>query len=527
MRITFWFSGPAWAWVNTSWLLLADVLAKKWYYIYCDKEYSSVIKGWNNLFIVYISDSWKYISKNIDHYFHFDDLALEKNSEIYSINAKYKVTKEQAPLENIYSFWAALNLLWIPREDWISAMEERFGSKGKEDNIASFDAWFLSVKGNIENLSDAVWIESKMYYWNEVIADWAIAAWMDYYSAYPMTPASTLIDAVLANPKKITFNQGEDEIAVAMSMLWAKFAWARAMCGTSGWWFALMSESISFSNIAEIWWVYVLSMRAGPSTGTPTFTWQWDIDYALVPTFWDTFPIVIVPSTFEDWYNLVWKALNWSDKYAHPVIILLDKQYSEWYCSVPSDMLIPAEIDRWKLLLEPKTDFARYSLENIDWISPYTVPWTKDWEFITSSYEHDEFGKETEKSELKVKMEDKRATKLETFVKEEYDNEFFGYEIINHEAEEFYVSFLSNRFAIDSALENDKTKWAIYVKVLFPLDPRLEAFLNEKSRKLVFVEENRSWQFERHLRDNIDLSKHKITNLRKYDLYPFFEENFK
>jgi pyruvate/2-oxoacid:ferredoxin oxidoreductase alpha subunit len=38
-----------------------------------------------------------------------------------------------------------------------------------------------------------------------------------------MTPASTLMD-VLSNHPKVTFFQGEDEIAVAMSMLGAKFA---------------------------------------------------------------------------------------------------------------------------------------------------------------------------------------------------------------------------------------------------------------------------------------------------------------
>jgi len=35
-------------------------------------------------------------------------------------------------------------------------------------------------------------------------------------------------------------------------MLGAKFAGKRAMCGTSGGGFALMTESISFSNQAEL-----------------------------------------------------------------------------------------------------------------------------------------------------------------------------------------------------------------------------------------------------------------------------------
>ena len=74
---------------------------------------------------------------------------------------------------------------------------------------------------------------------------------MDFYAAYPMTPASSLIEVITEN-KDVTFYQGEDEIACSMAMLGAKFAGKRAMTGTSGGGFALMTESISFSNQAEL-----------------------------------------------------------------------------------------------------------------------------------------------------------------------------------------------------------------------------------------------------------------------------------
>ncbi|MEI8092278.1 MAG: hypothetical protein WCG98_09190 [bacterium] len=84
----------------------------------------------------------------------------------------------------------------------------------------------------------------------------------------------------------------------------------------------------------------MLSQRDGPSTGTPTFTGQSDLNYALNASFGDTFPIVLAPSTFEDSYTLVGKALNWSDQYQHPVIYLIDKQLSESYMSIdPKDLV--------------------------------------------------------------------------------------------------------------------------------------------------------------------------------------------
>ncbi|MEI6774144.1 MAG: hypothetical protein WCL18_05075 [bacterium] len=46
--------------------------------------------------------------------------------------------------------------------------------------------------------------------------------------------------------------------------------------------------------------MYILSQRDGPSTGTPTYTGQSDLNYALNASFGDTFPIVLAPSTFEE-----------------------------------------------------------------------------------------------------------------------------------------------------------------------------------------------------------------------------------
>ena len=48
MQVSIGFSWPAGSWVNTSWLLLAELLSNKGYTVYWDKEYASVIKGENN-----------------------------------------------------------------------------------------------------------------------------------------------------------------------------------------------------------------------------------------------------------------------------------------------------------------------------------------------------------------------------------------------------------------------------------------------------------------------------------------------
>jgi 2-oxoglutarate ferredoxin oxidoreductase subunit alpha len=46
-----------------------------------------------------------------------------------------------------------------------------------------------------------------------------------------------------------------------------------------------MTEALSFAIQAEIPITIVLSQRAGPSTGTPTYHEMGDINFALYPTF--------------------------------------------------------------------------------------------------------------------------------------------------------------------------------------------------------------------------------------------------
>jgi 2-oxoglutarate ferredoxin oxidoreductase subunit alpha len=382
---------------------------------------------------------------------------------------------------------------------------------------------------------------------------------LDRYSAYPMTPASTIIDEV-AGDSRVTFFQWEDEIAVSMSMLWAKFAWKRAMCGTSGWWFALMTESISFSNQAEIWWVYILSQRDGPSTGTPTFTGQWDLDFALHASFGETYPIVIAPDTFINWYTLIWKALNWSDIYQHPVIYITDKQFSESYLSINPKDLNAEKINRWEfvpnVILSETKDiknnldsspmskddnliwYKRYQLTDSG-VSPYTVPWLENWEFITTSYEHDEYGATNEDPKIKKQMTEKRAQKIQTFIQKEFNKDFYWYEIINPNAKKFFITFWFNRYVLESTPfikggGGDSNYWLIVVTVLQPLDPRLKKRFKENEKnisELTFVEMNHWWTFQKLISNECNLRSEsrekKIKSIRKYDLYPIFQEEIK
>ena len=541
MQISIWFSGPAGSGVNTAGILLAELLAQKGYTVLGDKEYASIIKGDNNCFFLYISDEEQpFIHRQIDYFLAYDPYAVSKNESIYDLKKVFMIKDEKCKYKNTFTLGSALKIFGISLEEGKSFLkqqfsEKEFSSEVMNQNFLDLEAGYQYIIQNcgeacdIVNCSKAIWTPKQFMYGNELIAKGAIASGLDFYAAYPMTPASSIIDEVVKYPE-VSFFQGEDEIAVSMAMLGAKFAGKRAMCGTSGGGFALMSESISFSNQAELGGVYVLAQRDGPSTGTPTFTGQCDVNYALHASFGDTNPIVLYPSTFEEAYSFAGKALNWSDQYQHPVILLSDKQLSESYVSIDPQKLLAEPIKRGKKADSTAEDqFKRYEFSP-DGISPYSVPWTEHTTFIATSYEHDEYGSTNEEPTMKGKMMEKIAQKLKTFVEQEFNSDFYGYEIINPDAETFYITMGINRYALEQHIKGKADMGLIVIKSLSPFDPRLKTFLEEHAKKikrLIFVEMNQSGILEDLVRKECELYgewNKKIEHFRKITLYPFFEE---
>lgn len=548
MKLNIRVSWPAWLGMNSTADIIADTFANLGYEVITNIEYQSIIKWWLNHFDVNISDTNKSLSKYADILIVFDDKNLENNIETLRnwafiiSNKKFieKVKEKWVSLwkfkildieikdkyDNTYLLWILFKLLWLSVETSYRSLEHTFAKKWEEiveknKNIVreiydSYDLWDIKPY----NL-DKIWESKQVSYWNKMIAYWAIENWLEYYSAYPMTPASTILTEVI-NSKQVTYLQAEDEIAVINSALWAAFSWARSMVGTSWWWFALMTEALSFALQAEIPIVTVLAQRAWPSTWTPTCLEQWDINFALNPTFWDFEHIVLVPSTLEDWYYISGYALNLAWKYQTVVIVLIDKQFSEWKSSLWK--LFRPELDRGKLEENPLNNYKRYELTE-DGISPYVKVGTKDWDFIASSYEHDEYWATTEDSEMKKKMTEKRAKKLQNFFSKENIKWF---DVYNENAKKMIITTSFITYTALDFIKDNPDYWLIVIKFLKPLDYRLKDELKWKE-EIIFVEHNYSWQLETYLSDKLQLNCIdwlKISHMRKYDLLPFYIEDF-
>ena len=536
MHYQFWFSWPAGAGINTIGIFLAKFLIQKGFFCRLDKEYSSVIKGGVNTMLLNISDEeTPFLSRKIDLFFFWEKKALEKNEKKYEINQTYSLESLQTPSKNLYTIGMMMKILGFSEEEGLQFVQTFFWEKNDEKNLTSFKEGFTTEENQTFSSfsllsSEKDSSQAHLFTGNELLAEWGKSWGLEFYSAYPMTPATSVLKTILKYPE-ITFFQGEDEIAVAMAMLGAKYAGKRAMCATSWGGFALMTESVSFSMQAEIGGVYIISQRDGPSTGTPTFMGQGDLFLALYSAFGETSPIVLAPSNFKECYEMIGDALNYSDQYQHPVIVLVDKLLSEGYCTILQDQLKIPEIKRGKLHQPQETDqYLRYQVTE-DGISPYAFPWMEKSLFIATSYEHTESGSTNEDSDIKLQQVQKRRKKMLTFQESEFKNGgSSAFEVLNPDAKKLFITRGSPTETVKQVLKNHQDRGLIVLKMFFPEDPALKTFFETHHfEKLYFIEQNSEGRAEKWLSELIGLRakerEGKVEHFRKTDLYPVFVED--
>ncbi|MFK7779920.1 MAG: 2-oxoacid:acceptor oxidoreductase family protein [Candidatus Gracilibacteria bacterium] len=549
MNLNTRITGAAGTGVNSTVDIIADLYAELGYDLISDIEYESRIKGGVNFFDVNISDSGeKFLTKYVDILLAFNDNSLEKQLSSLKpgatiiINKKWikKLLDKGIDLSNfnildleitdkydntyllgIYALYLNINISIV-----LEKIEKIFSRKGEEivennKNIIKniFASYEINKKSEIQ--IKKIGKAKELYFGNKALTKGAIEGGLEFYSAYPMTPASTILTEVIKDGR-VTYIQNEDEIAVVNSALGASFTGARAMCGTSGGGFALMTEALSFAVQAEFPITIVLAQRAGPSTGTPTYHEAGDLNFALNPTFGDFNHVVMYPSNLEEAYNFAGLALNIADKYQTQVILLMDKQSCELHGTV-GNLFVP-EIDRGIVLDNPPLDYKRYELTE-NGISPRVKVGTKNGDFIATSYEHDEFGATSEDPELKKAFTEKRYKKLDNFFKKEG---IYGHEVINSDAKKMIITTSFTSYTAKKFIKNNPEFGLIIMKIIKPLDERVLEDIKGKE-EIIFVESNYSGQLENYMTKELGLKYIdglKINNLRKYDLFPFYIEDF-
>ena len=157
---------------------------------------------------------------------------------------------------------------------------------------------------------------------DHAVALGALKAGMDFFSGYPITPASDIMN--LLAKKDIDFVHAEDEIAAFNMVIGASLAGRKVMTSSAGPGISLIQESLGLAHKIEVPMVVVNVQRMGPSTGMPTLPAQGDIIQTKYGSHGDYNPIVFYPNSVEECYKYTIEAYNASEESKSPVMLLLD-----------------------------------------------------------------------------------------------------------------------------------------------------------------------------------------------------------
>jgi 2-oxoglutarate/2-oxoacid ferredoxin oxidoreductase subunit alpha len=249
---------------------------------------------------------------------------------------------------------------------------------------------------------------------NEVMAAAAIFAGCEFFSGYPITPSSEIMQFLNREIWKYggSMLQAEDEIAGIGAAVGASFAGKKSMTATSGPGMSLKTEILGLATIAEIPLVCINVQRGGPSTGIPTKSEQSDLFQAAFSAHGDVVRPVLGPTSVSDSFAVTVQAFNIAEEYQTPVLILSDQEIAQRKEIV--DQINASSFQILKRKLPTAADLENYvRFKNSEsGISPISYPGIPNGNFLASGIEHNEHGAPTAKGEVHAKMNEKRIRKL-------------------------------------------------------------------------------------------------------------------
>jgi 2-oxoglutarate/2-oxoacid ferredoxin oxidoreductase subunit alpha len=442
--------------------------------------------------------------------------------------------KVQPVMQNTVALGALMFLTGLDFDTNVGVLEDTFKHKGQaviDQNAGIARAGYDYARDNFVPLG---------YEWNftrtrrpfvtgnELIALGAVAAGCKFYSAYPMTPASSILHWMASHGERcgVVVKQCEDELAVANMAIGAGHAGVRAMCATSGGGFALMTEAIGMAGMIEAPVVIVEVQRGGPSTGVPTKTEQADLNQVFGASQGDYPRAIIAPTDTTDCFYAAVEALNLAEKYQLPVTIISDLLVSEHPETIEPDALTnDVPIDRGEIVSDwPESNgtYKRYAFTKSG-VSPRALPGTEGTLYVAASDDHDEEGiliSDVFTSQaVRRKVQEKRMRKLDGLLRDTEPPVLEG----PQDADVTLIGWGSTKGVIHEAIVQLASEGIranqLQIKYLVPFHSNEITQILRNCKKTICVEANYTGQFARHLRAETGITvDHHIL---KYDCEPF------
>ena len=185
---------------------------------------------------------------------------------------------------------------------------------------------------------------------NEALAEAALAAGCRFYSGYPITPQTEILEYLSWRMEEVggEFVQAESELSGINMVLGAAAAGARALTTSSGPGFSLKQEGISYLVAADLPAVIVNVMRIGTGLGDIS---QGQGDYWQMTRgggHGDYRTIVLAPASVQENADLVPVSFELAEKYRHPVLIASDAAIGQMIEAVEIPEFQEHDIDQFE-----------------------------------------------------------------------------------------------------------------------------------------------------------------------------------
>jgi len=325
---------------------------------------------------------------------------------------------------------------------------------------------------------------------NEAIAWGARLAGCRFFAGYPITPATTVYNAMLRYlpPEGGVCMQGEDEIASIGFCLGASMAGWKAMTATSGPGISLYSEQISFAIGSEIPLVIVDVQRLGPSTGSATKGADGDIQFLQWGNSGGLPVIVLAPVDVRDCIILTMQAFNLAETYRCPVFVAANKEISMTRETVNLAALDLPEITQ-RPSADPAAPFLPFEAASDD-AAPAFLPIGAERPVRQTSSTHGPDGYITTDPELIARNQERLQKKI---MSQAHRFSYFD-EMISPDADTLIIAYgitaRAARTAVATLPEDGPPASLLILKTLWPVP---EDLLRQKAasyRRIIVVEMN-------------------------------------
>ena len=475
-----------------------------------------------------------------------DERAEENDWHVYPIDLR-TIAREHGReiMRNTAGVGATAALIGMDTEPVEQLMEGRMSDEILEDNLTVLEEAYDQVAEmdhthDLEVPEGSHEADQVLVSGSQAVAYGALDAGCRFIAGYPMTPWTDVFTIMSQNLPAFggIAEQVEDEIAAASLAIGASHAGAKAMSGSSGGGFALMSEPLGLAEMTETPIVLVEAMRAGPSTGMPTKPEQGDLEHVLYTSQGDSNRVVFAPGTVEECYEQARDAFHIAYDYQIPVTLVIDQKLSGEITNVdealfdrepdPSlgSVLTEAEVAEASHHESGVFDRYQYDPENDDGVSPRSIPGQQDGRFLATGNEHTPQGHIEEDPDNRVFQMDRRMRKLESIREELADFRnphqlFYGPD----DAEYGIMTWGSQQGTVEEAVDrlNDQghSVKALSVSDLMPYPKEEVTDLLESVEECLVVEMNASAQFRGLTQKELGRFGEKLSSLLKYNGNPF------